>query len=83
VSDAIWLLLYGVLANAVGMLFIASSLSKVTTTEVGLALLLQPTCSFIWDILFFGRTLSAIEASGAVLALAAIYLGSSRSSRQA
>lgn len=82
-EDAIWLLLYGVLANAVGMLFIASSLSKVTTTEVGLALLLQPTCSFIWDILFFGRSFTVAEAAGAVLALAAIYLGSTRPSQQA
>jgi drug/metabolite transporter (DMT)-like permease len=82
-ADAIWLLLYGVFANAIGMLFIASSLSKVTTTEVGLALLLQPTCSFLWDILFFGRTLSLMEAGGALLALTAIYLGSLRASRQA
>ncbi|MDH4047067.1 MAG: DMT family transporter [Gammaproteobacteria bacterium] len=83
VSDLVWLLLYGVLANALGMLFIASSLSKVTTTEVGLALLLQPTCSFIWDILFFGRSFSVTEGTGAVLALAAIYLGSVRKSHQA
>jgi drug/metabolite transporter (DMT)-like permease len=82
-EDAIWLLLYGLLANAVGMVFIASSLSKVTTTEVGLALLLQPTCSFIWDILFFGRSFTFAEAAGAVLALAAIYLGSTRPSQQA
>jgi drug/metabolite transporter (DMT)-like permease len=82
-ADAMWLLLYGVLANALGMLFIASSLSRVTTTEVGLALLLQPTCSFVWDILFFGRSFSASEAGGAVLALIAIYLGSLRTSRQA
>jgi drug/metabolite transporter (DMT)-like permease len=83
VADAIWMLLYGVLCNAIGMLFIASSLSRVTTTEVGLALLVQPTGSFIWDILFFGRTLSLIEATGLVLSLAGIYLGSLKRSQQA
>jgi drug/metabolite transporter (DMT)-like permease len=82
VADAIWLLLYGVLCSGVGMMFIASSLARVSTTEVGLALLLQPTCSFLWDILFFGRSLTAMEAGGAVLALAAIYLGSARPSQQ-
>jgi drug/metabolite transporter (DMT)-like permease len=80
--DAMWLLLYGVFCSAVGMMFIASSLARVSTTEVGLALLLQPTCSFLWDILFFGRSLAAMEGGGAALALAAIYLGSMRSSQQ-
>ena len=83
VADGIWLLLYGVLCNAIGMLFIASSLSKVTTTEVGLALLAQPTLSFLWDILFFGRSLSLMEATGALLSLAGIYLGSVKTSQQA
>jgi drug/metabolite transporter (DMT)-like permease len=83
VADAIWLLLYGVLCSAIGMLFIASSLSSVTTTEVGLALLVQPTGSFIWDILFFSRTLPLIEAAGALLSLAAIYIGSVKTSQQA
>jgi drug/metabolite transporter (DMT)-like permease len=83
VTDGIWLLLYGVLCSAIGMLFIASSLSKVTTTEVGLALLVQPTASFIWDILFFGRSLSLVEATGALLSLAGIYLGSVKTSQQA
>lgn len=81
--DAVWLLLYGVFCSAMGMMFIASSLAKVSTTEVGLALLLQPTCSFIWDILFFGRTLTLLEACGAALALFAIYLGAMRPSQQA
>lgn len=81
--DAVWLLLYGVLCSAVGMMFIASSLARVSTTEVGLALLLQPTCSFIWDILFFGRSLTLMEGCGAALALAAIYLGAMRPSQQA
>ena len=82
VNDAIWLVCYGLLAHCVGLMFIASSLAKVTTTEVGLALLLQPSLSFAWDIIFFGRPLTAMEAIGAVIALSAIYLGSRQSSQQ-
>ena len=74
--DVGWLLAYGLLAHAIGLMFIASSLADVTTTEAGLALLLQPSLSFLWDILFFGRDVSPIEAAGAALTLLAIYLGS-------
>lgn len=82
-ADAGWLIAYGVLSHCIGWLFIASSLPEVTTVEAGLALLLQPTLSFIWDILFFDRPVSTIELAGAAIALAAIYLGSRTSSKQA
>jgi drug/metabolite transporter (DMT)-like permease len=81
-SDAAWLVAYGVLSHCLGMLFIASSLPQVSTTEAGLALLLQPTLSFVWDVLFFARPLSATELAGAVITLLAIYLGSRSSSKQ-
>lgn len=83
VSDAGWLLAYGVLSHAVGMMFIASSLARVTTTETGIALLLQPSLSFLWDILFFARPVTPVEITGAVIALAAIFMGSVRRSKQA
>ena len=53
-----------------------------STTEAGLALLLQPTLSFVWDVLFFARPMSAMELLGAAIALAAIYLGSRPASKQ-
>ncbi len=81
--DIGWLLAYGLLAHAIGLMFIASSLADVTTTEAGLALLLQPSLSFLWDILFFGRDVSPIEAVGAALTLLAIFLGSRWRSKQA
>ena len=81
-NDAIWLVCYGILIHAVGLMFIASSLAKVTTTEVGLALLLQPSLSFTWDILFFDRPLTVMEGAGAAIALTAIYLGSRQGSHQ-
>jgi drug/metabolite transporter (DMT)-like permease len=81
-SDAAWLVAYGVLSHCLGLLFIASSLPQVSATEAGLALLLQPTLSFVWDVLFFARPLSATELVGAVITLLAIYLGSRSSSKQ-
>jgi drug/metabolite transporter (DMT)-like permease len=81
--DAGWLLAYGLLSHCVGMVLIASSLPKVSPTEAGLALLLQPTLSFIWDSLFFARPVTTTEVIGAVIALAAIYLGSRPDSNQA
>jgi drug/metabolite transporter (DMT)-like permease len=75
-ADIKWLLCYGILSHSFGALLLASSLPHVSTTEAGLALLLQPTLSFVWDVLFFGRPMQPIEIAGAAIALAAIYLGS-------
>ena len=81
-GDIIWLVFYGVLSHGVGMLFITSSLPHVTTTQAGLALLLQPTLSFAWDVLFFDRSMKPAELGGAAIALFAIYLGSRARSEQ-
>ena len=75
-ADASFLLAYGLLSHCLGLLFIASSLPKVTTTEAGLALLLQPTLSFLWDVIFFARPMTTAELAGAAIALFAIFLGS-------
>jgi len=77
-----WLVAYGVLSHSLGGLFIASSLPQVTTAEAGLALLLQPTLSFVWDVLFFSRPMTALELLGACIALVAIYLGARPTSKQ-
>ncbi len=74
-TDMVWLAGYGVLSHCLGWLFIASSLPEVSPTEAGLALLLQPTLSFAWDIILFDRPMTALELAGAAIALFAIYLG--------
>ena len=74
-SDAGWLLAYGLLSHSLGMMLIASSLPHVGTAEAGIALLLQPSLSFVWDVLIFQRPTSTIEIAGALLALFAIWLG--------
>jgi len=81
-GDVVWLACYGILSHGLGMLFITSSLPHVTTTQAGLALLLQPTLSFVWDVLFFARPMSPKELLGAAVALFAIYLGSRTRSEQ-
>ena len=75
-ADIKWLLCYGILSHSFGALLLASSLPHVSTTEAGLALLLQPTLSFVWDVLFFDRPMQPVEIVGAAIALLAIYLGS-------
>jgi hypothetical protein len=40
---------------------IAGALPRVSATETGLALLLQPTLSFVWDVLFFARAVTVTE----------------------
>ncbi len=81
-TDWGWLLAYGLLSHALGMMFIASSLPQVTTTEAGLALLLQPTLSFAWDVLFFARPMAPTEILGATIALFAIWLGARSPSKK-
>jgi drug/metabolite transporter (DMT)-like permease len=72
-----WLALvaYGVTCQALGWLLISSALREVEAARAGLILLLQPTLTFIWDILLFGRPTPFVEGVGAILALGAIYLG--------
>ena len=82
-EDITWLVAYGILSHCLGWLFIASSLPEVTPTEAGLALLLQPTLSFAWDILFFARPMTPLEVGGAALALLAIYIGATTRSQKA
>jgi drug/metabolite transporter (DMT)-like permease len=74
-SDAGWLFLYGLVPQVLGWVLISTSMAKVGAAQVGLVLLLQPTGSLIWDWLFFGRRFTAVELTGAVIALAAIYMG--------
>lgn len=78
-SDAAWLLGYGILSHSIGWSLIASSLTQVSTTEAGLALLLQPTLSYVWEVVLFNRSMQPIEFAGAAIALVAIYLGSRKS----
>ena len=80
-NDYLILLIYGIGSHAIGGIMIASALVRVSTTEVGIALLLQPTLSFIWEILFFNRSFSVIESVGVIIVLYSIFLSSNRTAR--
>ena len=75
IASAAVLLAYGLLIQVVGWVLISSGLPHVDASRAGLILLLQPALAFVWDLLFFARPTSAVELTGAVLTLAAIYLG--------
>ncbi len=70
------LLGYGIAGQVLGWVFISKGIAKVEASRAGLILLLQPTLSFIWDILFFHRPTSLTDIIGALIAIAAIYMGS-------
>lgn len=66
----------GVVGQAVGWLAISTGLSRTRPALAGLILLLQPTLSYLWDVLFFGKVTGPVELVGVALTLGGIYLGS-------
>jgi drug/metabolite transporter (DMT)-like permease len=42
---------------------------------IGLILLLQPSLSFVWDVIIFQRETSMVNWLGVFMVLAAIYIG--------
>ena len=69
------LLAYGLLCQVVGWVLITSAMPHLKAMTIGLLLLLQPTLSWLWDLLFFGRQLSVLEGTGVLLTLVGIYFG--------
>ena len=65
----------GLLSQAIGWLIITHSLPLIPAAVAGLLLLLQPSLSFFWDVLFFDRATSAMAWVGVAMTLSAIYLG--------
>jgi drug/metabolite transporter (DMT)-like permease len=65
----------GLFSQTIGWMLIAGSLPKIQTARTGLILLLQPSLSFIWDVLFFSRPTSILNWTGVFLTLTAIYMG--------
>ncbi len=74
--DGLLLCAYAVCGQALGWLLISSALGFLRASQIGLILLIQPVCSYLWDILLFDLPLSGGQVAGAALALSAIYVGS-------
>ena len=75
VQSWVALVALGVLSQAIGWILITNALPRVRASMAGLSLLLQPSLSFVWDVLFFGRETSVVNWMGVVIVLSAIYLG--------
>ena len=69
------LVLYGIIGQVIAWVLMSRALPRIRTSIAGLLLLLQPTLSSVWDVIFFHRRVTAPELLGAALALGAIYLG--------
>lgn len=63
------------LSQTIGWAVISNSLPRVVPSVAGLVLLLQPSLSFIWDVLLFARVTTYTQWLGVLITLAAIYLG--------
>lgn len=69
------LLVLGGLNQAFAWVMISNALPQVRASLAGLILLLQPSLSFVWDVLFFDRATGWAGWLGVAIVLAAINLG--------
>lgn len=81
VKSATALVSLGLFSQAIGWLLISTSMPKIPASFTGLILLLQPSLSFVWDVLFFARPTTGLQWTGTIITLWAIYLGLTGSKR--
>ena len=75
IPTLLFLIAYGVICSGIGWYFITKGLPRVSISLAGLSLALQPALAFIWDILFFEKSVTSLNMLGAVVTIVAIYLG--------
>lgn len=75
------LILLALVAQALGWWAISWSLNRLEASRAGLILLLQPILATIWGVIFFAEYLEWTQIIGAVVTIAAIYIGSLRNQR--
>lgn len=68
----------GLMVQVLGWWTITSVISRVKTAQAGLILLLQPTLATLWGALLFAELLTPMQIAGAVVTLAAMYVGSTQ-----
>jgi drug/metabolite transporter (DMT)-like permease len=67
----------GVIGQVLAWVLMSGGLPRVRRSLAGLTLLLQPLLASVWDVLFFHRPATVLQAVGAAVTLGAIYLGTS------
>jgi drug/metabolite transporter (DMT)-like permease len=65
----------GLFSQTIGWALIANAMPKIRASFTGLILLLQPSLSFVWDVLLFRRPTDLLNWTGVIVTLTAIYLG--------
>jgi drug/metabolite transporter (DMT)-like permease len=69
------LLLLGFIGQVIAWVLMSGGLPHMRHSLAGLLLLLHPLLTTVWDVLFFHRPTTAVQAVGAAVALGAIYVG--------
>lgn len=72
----------GVLSQGVGWILITSGLPGIRAYLAGMLLLLQPSLSFVWDVILFSRPTSFQGYIGLLVTLSAIYMGTYAGNRK-
>ncbi len=67
----------GLFIQCIAWIVISNALPHIKASHAGLILLLQPSLSFIWDVVFFKRPTGPGVWAGVFLVLGAIYAGMS------
>ena len=75
VRSNLLLMLYGFGCQGFGWLLLSKGLPHLPASRAGLLMLMQPSLSFVWDVVFCGRPTSVSGYMGAVIALLAISSG--------
>lgn len=75
VESGAYLVAYGLLCQGLGWVLLSSALPKLPAAVAGLLMLIQPTLSFILDIVLFGRPTGSLGIMGACMAIFAIWIG--------
>lgn len=72
--DFVFLLLYGLLGQASGWLLLTRGLPLIPLSLAGFLILMQPSGSFLFDVILFHRATPLIQVIGLIITLVAIYL---------
>lgn len=71
------LIAYALICQFIAWILIADGLTRTDPMKVGLILLLQPACAYIWDIVLFHLPVTSFSITGVIMTFVVIYLGTS------
>ncbi|PEQ17493.1 DMT family transporter [Piscirickettsia salmonis] len=77
-----WVTLYALISQVIGWGLISYALPKINISVAAFILILQPTLSFIWDVLFFSRPTPWFQWLGVIIILGAVFLANYKKTSQ-